>query len=129
MIPERDADAKLAMEFAATALGRQDYLNALVTELATKIRGGVAQAYLIELSRNAELLPKLYPYLQSPDAGVRKRLCTVLMFSGNQSSLEQLDRLAHDPDSNVVAESLRAKRAIRTRLAAPTSTTATGTGA
>jgi hypothetical protein len=49
---------------------------------------------------------------------VRKRLCAVLMYSGDQSSLEPLDRLGHDPDGDVTAEALRAKRAIRLRFGA-----------
>jgi HEAT repeat protein len=110
---ESDADAKLAVEFALTSLGRMDYLSAVVDTLGSRVRGAVAQAYLIELARNPQFLPKLYPYLQSLDAAVRKRLCTVLMFSGNQSSLEQLDRLSHDPAGDVAAEALRAKQAIR----------------
>lgn len=112
---ETEANAKLAVEFALASLGRVDYLGTVVDTLGSRLRGAVAQAYLIELARNPQFLPKLYPYLQSPDAAVRKRLCTVLMFSGNQSSLEQLDRLSHDPDGDVAAEALRAKQAIRAR--------------
>jgi len=115
---EKDAEVKLAMEFALTALGKQDYLSSMVSDLSSKTRGDVARSYLTELARDPSFLPKLYPYLQSPDAGVRKRLCAVLMYSGDQSSLEPLDRLGHDPDSDVTAEALRAKRAIRLRLGA-----------
>jgi len=117
---EKDAAAKLAMEFALTALGSADALNDVVSELGSKIRGDVARAYLSELSRNPAFLPKLYPYLQSPDNGIRKRLCEVLMYSGDQGSLQQLDRLEHDPDGDVAAAALRAKRAIRARLDAAT---------
>ena len=104
------------MEFALAALGKDDALNNLVSELGSKMRGDVARAYLIELARNPAFLPKLYPYLQSPDSGIRQRLCVVLMYSGDQSSLQQLDRLEHDPDGDVAAAALRAKRAIRARL-------------
>ena len=117
---EKDATAKLAIEFALTALGKDDALSDVVSELGSKIRGDVARAYLTELSRNPAFLPKLYPYLQSPDNGIRKRLCEVLMYSGDQGSLQQLDRLQHDPDGDVAAAALRAKRAIRARMdAAP----------
>ena len=115
---ERDAQAKLALEFAMTALGKPDYLSDLVNELSSKRYGDVAQPYLIELARTSSFLPKLYPYLQSPNAGVRKGLCTVLMFGGDQASLEQLDRLSHDPDGDVAAEASRAKRGLRARLQA-----------
>jgi hypothetical protein len=115
---ERDAEVKLALEFALTALGKLDYLSDLVNELPSRTRGDVAQPYLIELARIPGFLPKLYPYLQSPNAGVRRGLCTVLMFGGDQTSLDQLDRLSHDPNGDVTAEALRAKRALRARLQA-----------
>jgi len=117
---EKDAEVKLAIEFAITALDKQDYLSSLVSELGSKTRGDVARAYLTELARNPAFLPRLYPYLQNQDAGVRKRLCTVLMYSGDQSSLEPLDRLSHDPDNGVAAQAMRAKRAIRARVEAET---------
>jgi len=113
---EKDSSAKLAMQFALTALGKEDALNDMVSELSSKIRGDVASAYLIELSRNPAFLSKLYPYLQSPDNAIRRRICIVLMYSGDQGSLQQLDRLEHDSDNDVAAAALRAKRAIRTRL-------------
>ena len=117
---EKDAGPKLAMEFALAALGKDDAANYLVNELSSKIRGDVARSYLIELARNPAFLPKLYAYFQSPDASIRKHLCEVLMYSGDQGSLAQLDRLEHDPDTDVAAAALRAKRAIRARLdAAP----------
>jgi HEAT repeat protein len=117
---EKDAPVKLAIEFAITALGKQDYLSSLVNELGSKTRGDTARAYLTELARDPAFLPRLYPYLQSQDADVRKRLCTILMYSGDQSSLEPLDRLSHDPDNDVAAQALRATRAIRARLQAET---------
>ena len=113
---EKDSEVRLAMDFALVALGKQEYLKPMVDELGGSRRGDVARAYLTELGRDPAFLPKLYPYLQSPDANVRKRLCTVLMYCGDQGSLEALDRLAHDPDNGVTAEALRAKRAIRSRL-------------
>ncbi len=122
---EKDANPKLAVEFALAALGKADGMDDLVNTLSSKMRGDVARSYLIELTRNPALLVKLYPYLQSPDAGVRKQLCAVLMYSGDQASLQQLDRLEHDPNSDVATAALRAKRAIRARLdaAAPAAKT------
>jgi HEAT repeat protein len=113
---EKDADAKLALECAITAEGKPDYLSTVVNELASRTRADVATSYLIELARTPGFLSKLYPYLQSPNAGVRKGLCTVLMSAGDQASLAQLDRLSHDPNGDVAAEALRAKRVLRARL-------------
>ncbi len=115
---EKDAGARLALEFAMSALGKPDYLNDLVNQLSSRTQWDVAQPYLIELARTPGFLPKLYPYLQSSSADVRKRLCTVLMFGGDQTSLDQLDRLSHDPNTDVAAEALQSKSGLRARLAA-----------
>jgi HEAT repeat protein len=115
---EKDAGARLALEFAMSALGKPDYLNDLVNQLSSRTQWDVAQPYLIELARTPGFLPKLYPYLQSSSADVRKRLCTVLMFGGDQTSFDQFDRLSHDPNSDVAAEALQAKSGLRARLAA-----------
>jgi len=88
-----------------------------VKELGSKLRGNAAQAYLTELSQDASFLPRLYPYLTSPAGDVRRRLCTVLMFTGNESSVEPLERLSRDPDGDVATEALRALRAVRQRKA------------
>jgi hypothetical protein len=123
---EKDGEAKLAMEYAITALGKTDYLSAIVEELGSKFRGNSAQTYLVELSRDPSLLPRLYPFMASQDATVRRRLCTVLMFTGDQTSVEHLERLSHDRNGEVAKEALRALRAIRTRLPAPATGAATG---
>ena len=115
---EKDAGARLALEFAMSALDKLDSLNDLVNQLSSRTQWDVAQPYLIELARTPGFLPKLYPYLQSSSADVRKRLCTVLMFGGDQTSLDQLDRLSHDPNSDVAAEALQSKSGLRARLAA-----------
>jgi HEAT repeat protein len=122
LMAEKDAGPRLAIEFALAALGKEDALSDLVSDLGSKMRGDVARTYLTELSRKPAFLPRLYPYLQSPDNTIRKRVCEVLMYSGDQSSLPQLDRLEHDPDTAVAAAALRAKRAIRARLDAPAAT-------
>lgn len=125
VLVEKDAEARLAIQFAITSLGKDDYLSTLVGELNSKFRGDSAQAYLVELSRNPQFLAKLYPYLNSKDPAVRRRLCTVLMFSGDSTSVEPLERLSHDPNNSVALEAVRALRAIRAR--APASTTSRGT--
>src|ERR1019366_391804 len=107
LMAEKDAGPRLAIEFALAALGKEDALNDLVSDLGTKMRGDVARAYLTELSRTPAFLPRLYPYLQSPDNTIRKRLCEVLMYSGDQSSLPQLDRLVQDPDTGGAAAGVR----------------------
>ncbi len=119
---QKDAGTRLAAEYALTALGKEDYLASLVHELASKFHGDVARSYLIELSRGPKFLPKLYPYLNDQDATVRRKLCTVLMYTGDQTSLEPLERLSRDPNGDVASEALRATRAIRARLPASRTT-------
>jgi HEAT repeat protein len=115
---EKDSEARMAMQFAITALGKADYFSALVDELGSTLRGNTAQAYLIELSREKKFLPRLYPYMDNPDGTVRRRLCTVLMFTGDNSSVQPLERLSHDSNADVAREALRALRAVRLRAAA-----------
>ena len=117
---EKDAGARLAVEFALVALGKDDFLGAVVQELGSKLRGNAAQAYLVELARDLKFLPKLYPHLNNQDAAVRKRLCTVLMVAGDQTSIEPLERASHDANGEVASEALRALRAIRLRAPSPT---------
>lgn len=115
---EKNPDAHLAMEFALTALGKNDYLSQFVGGLGSKSRGPTARSYLVELARNPQFLRELYPYMQNRDAGVRRELCLVLMFAGDQSSIAPLERASHDPNSDVAAEAERALRAVRSRTGA-----------
>jgi len=112
---EKDVDARLAMRYALANMGRQNDLQSLVDALGSTLHGDVAQAYLIELCRDPKFLPQLYPYASIGNATVRKRLCTVLVFTGDQTSLEPLDRLSHDKNNDVAIEALRALRAVRAR--------------
>jgi len=114
---EKNADARLAMEFAITSLGRNDYLSAIVNALGSGEEDS-AQAYLEELARRPNFLPNLYPYLNSRNADVRKGLCNVLMYSGDGTSVQPLEQLAHDHNSDVAAAALRALSAIRRRTGA-----------
>jgi HEAT repeat protein len=123
---EKDAEARLAMQYAVTALGKADYLSAVVAELGSKLRGNSAQAYLVELARDSAFLPRLYPFMNSQDSGVRRRLCTVLMFTGDATSVEHLEHLSHDPNDEVAREAVRALRAVRLRVPPAPSPAPTG---
>ena len=114
---EKDGGVRLAMQFALASLGKSERLGAVVEELGSTIRGDVARVYLTELSHDAKILPQLYPFLSNPDPTVRLRLCTVLMYTGDNSSVEHLERLSHDKNSDVATEALRALRAVRLRAA------------
>jgi len=112
---DKDAKARLAIDFAITRLGKMDYLNDLVAELDSRLRGDAAEAYLVELAHNPEFLPRLYPFVDSEREGVRRRLCNVLMYAGDKSSIAHLEKLAQDKNTDVATEALRALRAVRLR--------------
>jgi len=112
---EKDAETRLAMQFAITNLGTDDYVNTLMQELSSKLRGDTAQVYLVELSRKPEFLPKLYSYLNSNDATIRRRLAVVLVSTGDKTSLAPLEKLSHDSNNDVAAAALRALSATRAR--------------
>lgn len=111
---EKNAEARLAMEFAITSLGRNDYVSSMINALASG-NGDTSQAYLTELARNPNFLSELYPYMNSRDPEVRRRLCNVLMYAGNSTSIQPLERLSHDSNSDVAAAALRALSAVRSR--------------
>lgn len=112
---EKNAEARLAMEYALTALGKESYLGALVDGLGSRLHGDSAERHLIELSQDPKFLPKLYPFLSRDDSTIRRRLCTVLVFTGDATSVEPLERLSHGNNEEVASEALRALRAIRAR--------------
>ena len=111
---EKNADARLAMEFAITSLGRNDYLSSIVQALDSG-EADPAQAYLVELARRPGFLAQLYPYMNSRNAQVQQGLCNVLMYSGDASSVRPLEQLSHDSNNQVAAAALRALSAIRQR--------------
>jgi HEAT repeat protein len=119
---ETDVNARLAMDFALTALGSNNYRNGLVQGLDSRIHGDIAQTYLIELARNPKIQASLYPYLESGTDTERRKLCDVLMYSGNQSSLGPLEHASHDRNNDVATEALHALHVIRARLAAGANT-------
>ncbi len=112
---EKNGDVRLAMQYALAAMGQDQYVADLVESLRSNLHDDDGQTYLIDLTQNRRFLPTLYPYLKHKDAAVRRRLCTVLMYTGDSSSLGPLQALAHDENNDVAVQALRAARAIRTR--------------
>jgi HEAT repeat protein len=119
---EKNADARLAMEFAITSLGRNDFLSSIVDSLDSG-EAESARAYLVELAQKPNFLAQLYPYMNSRNDQIRQQLCNVLMYAGDATSIPQLQQLSHDRNSDVAAEALRALSAVRTRAGASTAAT------
>lgn len=120
---EKNADVRLAMQFAITSMGRNDYLSSIVESLDSG-QADSAQAYLVELARSPGFLKQLYPYMNSRNAQVRQHLCNVLMYSGDATSIPELQQLSHDSNSDVAAAALRAMSAVRSRAGTPTAAAA-----
>jgi len=112
---ERDAGVRLALAFAMIAHGRMELLDELVSNLSSRVHVGEARPYLIELARQDPVRHGLYPKLYSPDADIRKNLCTVLAASGDNTSVSYLEVLLKDSDAGVVQEASRAIRILRSR--------------
>lgn len=115
---EKDAEPRLAMMFAITSLGDMTYLSDLVNGLGARFRGDVVRSYLIELARKPGMIARLYSFANHRDTDVRRQLCTVLMYSGDATSIDPLEKLSQDPKSEVATEAFRALRVVRMRAAA-----------
>jgi HEAT repeat protein len=120
---ETKTKAKLAYAFALVSLGRHESSNNaplyyLVTQLEGKGYRDVAQAYLIELAREADVRKALYVYLQPGNTTKEQKigLARVLGTSGDRDTVQYLETLSRDTDSEVAAEGLRALRNLRARL-------------
>ena len=115
---EKDAEPRLAMMFAITALGDMTHLSDLVSGLGARFRGDVVRSYLVELARKPEMLARLYPFIGHRDTDVRRQLCTVMMYSGDATSIDPLEKLSQDSKNEVATEAFRALRVVRMRAAA-----------
>jgi HEAT repeat protein len=112
---ERDAGARLALDFALVAQGKMNYIDELVSSLNSRTRRSEAQPYLVELARDLKVREVLYPRLYSTDPEIRKGLCAVFGASGDSTSLSYLEISLKDRDAEVVQEASRAIRALRAR--------------
>jgi HEAT repeat protein len=106
---EKNAEVRLAYNFAITLLGDRAFLDSIVLALPDSgERGERARAYIEELGPSLAI--DLYPYLQDPDPKVRASLCDVLAGFGDPAAIEWLTPMLGDPNPDVVD---RANRAIQ----------------
>ena len=118
---EKKMNARLAFAFAAASLGDNGLsefspLQYLVNTLNSKAWRGVAQAYLVELARDAGLRRTLYSSLQRGTKDEKIYLGQALARSGDKETLKYLEALASDSDPEVSDEGMRALRILKTRL-------------
>lgn len=120
---ENKTEARLSDAFALASLGKlgmttYDPLRYLVDQLNSTAYRGVAQAYLTELARDAQVRQALYPDLKDPSAPRDEKtgLAEALAASGGPDAVQPLEALSRDPDSQVSQEGLRAVKNLRARL-------------
>ncbi len=109
---ERDADVRMAYNFAMALLGDRAFLDSIVLGLAgSGARAARARAYLLELGPTAA--PDLHPYLEDQDARVRGALCELLAQLGDVSAIPKLVPLRGDANSEVADKANRAIEKLR----------------
>jgi HEAT repeat protein len=115
---EKNADARLAYNFALVTLGDRAFLDSIVLALAgTSGEAARARGYLLELG--AKVAPELYPYLNDPDAEVRGAVAEVLAQLGDVAAVTKLTPLLSDPNTKVADRANRAIERLRRGGAAP----------
>jgi HEAT repeat protein len=106
---EKNADVKLAYNFALVHLGDRPFIDGLALALGgSGLRAQRARDYLLELGRG--IAADLYRYLNDPDAEVRGAVAEVLAQLGDTAALPRLQPLLNDPNAKVAD---RANRAIQ----------------
>lgn len=118
---ERKMEPRLANAFALVSLGNTDTsqhapLTYLINTLNSKSYRGVAEPYLIELSRDPGVLKVLHGFLRQGTRDEKIGIVRVLSVSGDRSSVSQIEVLTKDPDSDVAQEAIRALRSLQARL-------------
>ncbi len=118
---EKKEAARLAQAFALIRLGKletgeQAPLPYLLSMLSSRSYRNVAQGYLQELARESEIRLLLLRYLSTGTKDMKIGIARALAASGDGDSVEPLETLSRDSDSQVAQESLRALRGLRARL-------------
>ena len=118
---ERKMNPRLSLAFAAVSLGNNGVtefspLQYLVNTLNSKAYRGVAEPFLVELSRDLGVRRTLYPVLKTGTKEERMGLARVLARTGDQETVQNLEPLTADTDGDVSAEGLRALRNLKSRL-------------
>ncbi len=112
---------RLALAFALvmhgqTGLSQSSPLQFLVNNLDSAAYSGIAQPYLAELARDAAVRAALYGPLGSGTKLEKIGLVQVLGASGDQRSLEELNKLKDDPNPEVAQAALTAIRNLQSRF-------------
>jgi HEAT repeat protein len=112
---------RLAQAFALVMMGQHELsefspLQLLINTLNSSAYNGVAFAYLVEAARDPAVRALLYQSLTNATKDEKIQLAGILARSGDQESVQYLEKLSQDADDQVAQEGLRALRALRARL-------------
>jgi len=118
---ERSASARLSMAFGVVSLGSRQMsefspLQYLLNNLNLKAYRSTAIAYLTELARDPEVRQAIYPVLTHATRDEKTGISIVLARSGDRDSEPYLESLLKDTDPEVMQESTRSLRTLRTRV-------------
>jgi HEAT repeat protein len=118
---ESKMNPRLSLAFADVALGRNDLgefspLRYLINTLNQKSYKGVAQPFLIELTRDPGVRRTVYTALKTGTRDEKIGLGQVLAVSGDAESVKYLEALAADSDAEVAQDGLRSLRTLKARL-------------
>ena len=112
-IKEKEFGCQLAMSFALYRLGRTEYIEKLISGLDETNYHEQVEAYFLEIG--TPVVPELVKNLENTNSDVRLRLCLVLGFIGDSSTMESLKPLLNDTNSSVVSEAALAIRRLNAR--------------
>ncbi len=118
---ETKMNPRLSLAFACVSLGKNDLgefspLRYLVNTLNSTGYRGVAQPFLIELSRDPGVRKTLYTTLPGATKDEKIYLGQVLARTGDQATVPYLESLSRDPDTSVAQESLKSLKVLKSSL-------------
>ena len=113
---EQSFSVRLSLAFAVVTMGDTTAINVLVEGLNSTAHRMEARPFLIETSRNPEVLDRLYGPLKSGSGPQRRHLAHVIAVSGTEESVSHLQALTQDRNDEVATEAIEALRSLRSRL-------------
>jgi HEAT repeat protein len=118
---ERAMNPRLSAAFALVSLGNIDNtdfapLRYLVNTLNVRSYRVAASALLTELARDPKARQAIYPLLTRATKDEKIQLAVIFSRSGERDSLQYLETLSIDPDTEVAQEGIRSLRSLRARL-------------
>lgn len=113
---EKAMSVKLSLAFASVLMGNLVRLDYLVEGLKSNVHRLEARPFLIEVSRNTEVLTRLYVPLSTGTVPQRRHLAFVLSQSGTAESLPYLENLTRDSNNEVASAAVEAMRVLQARL-------------